>query len=447
MQDLIPFLDALIYNNFSGLYEFKERRILKMKTQKVNQSHMSLSDREVIEKGIGNGSSKIAIAKTIGKDATTVAKEIRKHRQFKSRNTYGMPTICIHKKACKTCIKKCPSYEEPKCNRRDKSPGACNKCPKALTCKLDRYYYRAYDAHKAYQYELTDSRAGANLTNLEAKVLASILKPLLDKKQSIYQIKLNHPEIKQSQRTLYTYIDKEVLKSFGIDYFSLKEKVQRKLPKDKYKKRKEPINYTNRKYADYLNFMADNPNANVIQMDTVYNNPSGPYIQTLKFKKEVIQIGFIHQNKDTESMSSTLDKLETLFGHEWFCENIPVILTDRGSEFEKWEMFEANNETGEVRCKIFYCDPMRSAQKPNCEVNHNYVRDIIDNDMDLSNLTNETLELVFSHINSTPRKSLNGETPYELARFLHKEDEFLEKLNIKKIDPDEVTLSPDLLKK
>ena len=46
-------------------------------------------------------------------------------------------------------------------------------------------------------------------------------------------------------------------------------------------------------------------------------------------------------------------------GSVWFKENIPVILTDRGPEFEKWYMFEANTKTGEVRCKIFYCDSMK----------------------------------------------------------------------------------------
>lgn len=404
----------------------------------------------MIIRGIVNRSPKTAIAKTIGKDATTVAKEIRKHREIRSRNTYNYPSICIYRTECHKCSKvenRCERYVEPKCKWRDRSPGACNKCPKISSCRLDKYFYNYKKAHEDYLYELKDAREGFNLTNIEAKEIAGIMKPLLDKKQSVYQILHNHPEIKKCGTSIYTYIDNEVFKPYGIDYFSLKEKVQRKIPKDKLKKRKEPVNYTGRKYEDYLKFMIENPDANVIQMDTVYNSPSGPYIQTFKFKKEVIQIGYIHKSRDNESMASIIDSLEDNFGHVWFCENIPVILTDRGSEFEKWEMFECNTKTGEYRCKIFYCDPMQSSQKADCEVNHNYVRDIIDNDMDLSKLSQEDLYLAFSHINSTPRKSLNGETPYELARFLHKEDKFLEKLNIKKIDPDEVTLSPDLLNK
>ena len=43
-------------------------------------SHLTLEERRIILTGISNGSTKSAIAKTIGKDRSTVAKEIRLHR-------------------------------------------------------------------------------------------------------------------------------------------------------------------------------------------------------------------------------------------------------------------------------------------------------------------------------------------------------------------------------
>lgn len=79
------------------------------------------------------------------------------------------------------------------------------------------------------------------------------------------------------------------------------------------------------------------------------------------------------------------------------------------------------------------------------ENNHNYVRDIIPNGKSLKNLTQNDLNLMFSHINSTPRKSLNGRTPYETFEFLYG-SEILKKLNIQKIEKDMVTLQPYLLK-
>ena len=48
-------------------------------------THLSLEDRKIIEKGISNGSTKTAIAKTIGKDNSTIGKEIDAHRVLKSK--------------------------------------------------------------------------------------------------------------------------------------------------------------------------------------------------------------------------------------------------------------------------------------------------------------------------------------------------------------------------
>lgn len=40
-----------------------------------------------------------------------------------------------------------------------------------------------------------------------------------------------------------------------------------------------------------------------------------------------------------------------------------LLLTDRGSEFEKYGLFEVNTETGEIRSNIFYCDPPNTLPK------------------------------------------------------------------------------------
>ena len=52
---------------------------------------------------------------------------------------------------------------------------------------------------------------------------------------------------------------------------------------------------------------------------------------------------------------------------------------------------------------------------------------------------------MFSHINSTPRTTLGGKTPYEVFTFLYGEN-IAKKLNIQKIRKDDVTLTPSLLK-
>mgnify|MGYP003320216144 CR=1 FL=1 len=63
----------------------------------------------------------------------------------------------------------------------------------------------------------------------------------------------------------------------------------------------------------------------------------------------------------------------------------------------------------------------------------------------LSDATQEKINLMFSHINSTARENLGGKTPYEIFTFIYGE-ETANKLGIQKINKDEVVLKPHLLK-
>jgi len=409
-----------------------------------DNTHLTLDERKIIQVGIENDSTKASIARNIGKDATTVAKEIRKHRQFKPRNTFGRPILCGKAPNCPTkrCVQKCELYEEPGCNRRDKSPGACNKCEKMSKCHLDKYFYHAASANEKYHQILVDSRQGYDLTTDERDFIGNIIAPLLKQGQSVHQILSAHPEIAQCERTFYTYIENGVFKEFGVDNFSLKEQVNRKLPK-KYKKRKEAVNYEGRKYADFLAFRAANPETPVTQMDTVYNNPSGPYLQTFLFEKTAFMIGFIHKEKTNDSMSSRLDLLQEKLGSDLFAKLFPAILTDRGSEFEKYQLFEMDRSSNS-RLSMFYCDPMQSSQKPHVENNHNYIRDIIPNSYPLDNLTQTDIDLMFSHINSTPRRSLGDKTPFEVFGFMYGVDSAW-LLNMHIVKRDDVVLKPSLI--
>ena len=404
--------------------------------------HLTLEDRIKIQEGIENGKSKVDIAKTIGKDPTTIGKEIKARRTFKQRNIFNRLTICTHYKECKTCYEKCDNYEEIKCLRRDRKVGACNLCPNIKKCRLDKYFYRATKAHNDYLYTLSDSRQGVNLTSKEMIEIVHIIKPLLKKGQSLYQIVENHPEINLSVRTLYTYIECGIFKDYGIDNFSLRRKVSMKKRKS-LKKRKEPANYTGRKYEDYLEFVKQHPNLITVEMDTVYNNTNGPYIQTFMFPNIELMIGFLHKERTAEAMSSTLDCLQDFLGNDYY-KLFSLILTDRGTEFEKYKLFEINMETGEFRSNIFYCDPQKPSQKPHVENNHTNVRKIIPKKISIKDLTQEDINLMFSHINSVPRESLGGKTPYEAFCFFYGED-ILKKLNIQKIEKDTVTLQPYLL--
>jgi IS30 family transposase len=309
-------------------------------------------------------------------------------------------------------------------------------------CHLDKYLYDAADAHEEYRRDLVDFREGINLTTKERDGIGEIVAPLLKQGQSVHQILSAHPEISQCEKTMYTYIESGVFKNFGVDNFSLKEQVSRKLPK-KYKKRKEPANFEGRKYADFLSFRAKYPDVPTLEMDTLYNSPSGPYLQTFLFEKTAFMIGFIHAERTNTAMAGAVELLQERLGAELFSRLCSLILTDRGSEFEKWKMFELDSD-GVSRLNIFYCDPMQSAQKPHVENNHNYVRDIIPNSYPLASLTQTAVDLMFSHINSTPRRSLADKTPYEMFCFMYGEAA-AKALHVAAVPRDEVVLKPRLI--
>ncbi|MDD2263254.1 MAG: helix-turn-helix domain containing protein, partial [Clostridia bacterium] len=225
---------------------------------------------------------------------------------------------------------------------------------------------------------------------------------------------------------------------------SLKEQVSRKRYKCICKPRKEKPVYEGRLYKDLMDLLNEDADIRIAEMDTLMNSPQGPYIQTIIFTGAGFMIGYIHKQKTAASMASTFDTLESILGGRLFSLLLGIVLTDRGPEFETFDLFEKSSD-GSTRCNIFYCDPMQSSQKPHVENNHNYVRDIIPNGYPLDGITQDDLNLAFSHINSVPRKSFGGKTPYEVFTFLYGE-ETASILNIECIARDDVTLKPSLLR-
>jgi IS30 family transposase len=89
-----------------------------------------------------------------------------------------------------------------------------------------------------------------------------------------------------------------------------------------------------------------------------------------------------------------------------FGDIIPLLLTDNGGEFSNIFAF-VNNLDGEPETDLFFCDPYQSSQKPKVEKNHTMFRDIVPKGESFDCFTQETVNLIFSHVNSVKRKSLN----------------------------------------
>lgn len=415
--------------------------------------HLTVQERIIIEKGIENGSTKAAIALTIGKDKSTVGKEIKKHRELVHKSSYKINCAniknCSHNHVCVNCA----DFKPFTCNRRDRSPGACNGCSKYTHCRYDKYRYKADFSHKKYREDLVDSRTGINMSYEECKAMADIIVPLIKAGHSPYHIVTNHPELNISEKTLYNYIENGTFREFGLFDIDLRIKTKRKIAKkasNKYKKREDKKYLNGRTYDDFINYTAENKNLSVVEMDTVYNNGStGPFMQTFKFLDYSFMFIVYQEEKTAKSMIEGVDLLEKILGKDLFSEEVAIIKTDRGSEFCDAEGFE-KEENKSRRTRIFYCDPMASGQKGSLENNHKEIRYICPKENDLKDLglnSQEKANLIVSHINSQSKEHLKGKSPLEVMEFMNPAlYQKFKDFGIEKINKDNIVLKPYLLK-
>lgn len=419
--------------------------------------HITLDERRIIEIGIRNNSTKTAIARTLGKDKSTIAREIRLHR-YRSHKC-SLPLECNNYKHCgigRHCRPSCPGFVPFSCYRRDRSPGACNGCSKANSCRFDHFRYDPSIADDQYRKTLSAAREGINISESHLIEIGSLLGPLIRQGLSPYAILQSHPEIDISEKTIYTYIEDGTFKRAGVDLgpLDLRRQVSRKIKKkDKnhYKQRKDNKYLIGRSYKDFLNYINEHPSARVVQMDTVYNGISqGPFMQTFKFLRYSFTLIIYHDTKTAKDMVDGILLLETILGAEMFDTEVEVLLTDRGTEFTLADAIEHRND-GTMRTRIFYCDPMQSTQKGSLENNHEEIRYICPKGTDLHKLGlngQDDANLITSHINSFPKERLNGKTPFEMLKFLNPEmaERFIQ-FGIVEIEKDKVILRPYLLKK
>lgn len=415
--------------------------------------HLTVQERIIIEKGIENGSTKAAIALTIGKDKSTVGKEIKKHRELVHKSSYKINCAnmknCSHNHVCDNCA----DFKPFTCNRRDRSPGACNGCSKYTHCRYDKYRYKADFSHKKYREDLVDSRTGINMSYEECKAMADIIVPLIKAGHSPYHIVTNHPELNISEKTLYNYIENGIFREFGLLDIDLRIKTKRKITKkasNKYKKREDKKYLNGRTYDDFINYTAENKNLSVVEMDTVYNNGStGPFMQTFKFLDYSFMFIVYQEEKTAKSMVEGVDLLEKILGEDLFSEDVAIIKTDRGSEFCDAEGFE-KEENESRRTRIFYCDPMASGQKGSLENNHKEIRYICPKENDLKDLglnSQEKANLIVSHINSQSKEHLKGKSPLEVMEFMNPAlYQKFKDFGIERINKDNIVLKPYLLK-
>ncbi len=419
----------------------------------MKNKHLSYDERLEIEKALKENLSFKQIGINLGKDCTTISKEIKNHIIYKNTGAVGRPFFdCSNRHNCNFKVKGikcnqkfCEHYQKEICPKLSKPPYVCNGCKNKSSCTLSKQFYDAIHAFNEYKENLKESREGITYNEKELQNLDAILTPLVKEQgQSIHHAYINNiNSIMCSEKEIYNLIDMGVLTVRNID---LPRKVRYRLkPKRKtyYKIDKKCLE--DRKYQDYLKFIKDNPDINVVEMDSVEGEKGGKVLLTIHFVNCEFMLAFIRERNDAQSVINIFNNIEEILGLETFRKLFPVILTDNGSEFSNPKRIESN-EYENQRTKIFYCEPGRSNQKGSCEVNHELIRRILPQGTSFDALNQEDINLLMSHINSYKRKKLNDCSPLQLFSLMYGND-IAKKIGIVEIEPNNINLTTRLLKK
>lgn len=427
--------------------------------------HLTYEDRLDIQAGLNQGKSLTAIGKEIGKDRTTIGREI-KSRSTQSEDALG--NDCTHRhscdvakkcankegcfrkgKRCKSlcwmCRKECPDYQKENCERLSVPPYVCNGCKNRKTCHLGRVIYDAKSAQQDYEMLISESRKGIGVDEDELILINEILSPELKRGISVaVACHMHKDEIPVCMKTVYTYIQAGLL---DADNFDLRRKVgMKKRRKSGPGLRVDKSCHIGRCYEDYQEYVATNPDKTVAQMDTVEGaKGSIKVILTIKLLNCGVQLMYLLNRKTSREVTMLFDNLRETLGKECFGQLFQVILMDRGSEFTDPQKIETDMVTGEKNIKTYYCDPMRSTQKSQCERNHEFIRYVLPKGTSFKNLTDEDVRTVMNHVNSYPREKWNWQAPIDVFHAIYGVS-LARKLGLKKVPFSSINLTPDLLK-
>jgi len=399
-------------------------------TSKKNR-HLTLDDRIEIQECLNRKMTFKDIGKLIGKDQTTISKEVKKHLSIRDDGVinigqYGKPT---KREGCPMLLK---------------APFVCNPCTKRHSrCKHQKQFYHAKVAQKEYESLLSESREGIPLNKESFYEMDRIISKNIKAGQHLYHI-ITSNELGVSKSTVYRHLKRGYLSVGPIDFPRVVKFKPRQEKSQNYVPKAAKIGRT---YDDFLVHLSENEIDSWVEMDTVIGKVGGKAIMTFDFTVCNFMFGLLIENKTAGEVTEKILRLKSAIkqSEERFGNIFPLILTDNGGEFSNVNAIEDDDE-GQRETLLFFCDPYRSCQKPKVEKNHTMFRDIVPKGTSFDGFTQETVDLIFSHVNGVKRKKLHGKSPYDVFVFLF--SELIAKvLGIEFIPPHEVIQSPKLLHK
>ena len=364
--------------------------------------HINLEQRKTIASCISHNYKLIDISKILDLDPRSISREVKRNR---------VPTEYQKTNASN-------------CDKLNRWPFVCANCKlKYKNCPFIQFKYVATIAQKKADANLINSRKGIDIDDKEFKIIDTIIKNGVDNDKSIYQIKIENSDvIEKSVTTLYRYINNGYLTTKRIDLPHAVKYKKRKHNK-KYEYSNNKIDRSNHTYLDYLSYIHKNPNTNVWQLDFLgaIKNDNKNILSFILPNVHFTLLDII-KNPDSKKIVKFFDELEEKIGTQNFIDLIPAILTDREPSFSDIEGICFSKITGEERCKLFFCDPYVSTQKPNVENINKQIRKFFPKGKSIDNHSRETIKKHNITLLNTPIKSLDGYTPKDAFIAVYGED-------------------------
>ena len=341
---------------------------------------LSYEDRLIIARRLQENASFGEIGKELGRDRTTIAKEVKKYSYDKKSGRPGYPYKglcgkgCTHQSAykcslCSECSLHCPDFEEESCSVKNKPPYVCNGCGNLPKCTLLKRIYDPADAHEMAHRAISESRTGILSNEDDIARINGIISPLVRNGQSLHQVYLNHvDDLMCSEKTLYNYVDAQL---FDIRNIDLPRKVKYR---PRYKQPEFKVDRgcrIGRNYSDFQKFLEANPETTIVQMDSVIGRVGGKCLLTVHFVESSLMLAFLRDANTSGSVIRIVNLLDEVLGAKVFNRLFPVILTDNGSEFSNPKEIEYRKVAPYLRTRVFYCDAGSPYQKGACEVTTN----------------------------------------------------------------------------
>lgn len=253
----------------------------------MNKKRLTIENRMLIEQLLRINYKLKDIASAVDSDSSTISREIKK-RRITGKGVFK------------------------ECEKTKRFPFVCNGCSNKAYCRKKKYYYNYVKAQKNYEYLLKNSRIGIDMTIDEVDYWNEYFHDKIKlKNQPILHLFNNIENVfPKSIQTFYNYVHKGYFTFINDEMlpraYSYKP---RKRTDEKSAIRFDNIIRTGRTIEDMNKYIEYNPNANIVEMDTVIGKfEDKKCILTLYFRNTKLMLMFLIDKYKTKSISIVFKK-------------------------------------------------------------------------------------------------------------------------------------------